>query len=229
MKKIILFKFFTFFFSIQIALAQFGEIRGVVTDRNSGEPLTGATISYRVSGTLKGTITDENGSYKIKPLVAGVYDLEISFVTFHPQKINGVSVSAEKTTYIDVSLSPDNTLPVVEVTWERKLIDPGITSRMTVIDAQDLKHSVARDVRDHIASTPGVYQKEEGGSLNIRGSRDNATLYVVDGIRMHGNFSLPNSAIAEITVLTGGIPAQFGDATGGVVLITTKSYKRNGW
>jgi outer membrane cobalamin receptor len=98
---------------------------------------------------------------------------------------------------------------------------------MTVIGPDDIKHSVIRDVRGHVANTVGVYQKREGGSLNIRGARDNATLYVVDGIKMYGEFSLPNSAIAEITVITGGIPAQFGDATGGVVLITTKNYRQN--
>jgi outer membrane receptor protein involved in Fe transport len=41
---------------------------------------------------------------------------------------------------------------------------------------------------------------------------------------MSGNFSLPMNAIAEINVITGGVPAQFGDATGGIVVITTKSY-----
>jgi outer membrane cobalamin receptor len=109
------------------------------------------------------------------------------------------------------------------------MVDAGITPTMIVLDSDEIEHSVTRDVVDMVANTTGVYQKEEGGSINVRGARENSTIYVVDGIRMFGDFSLPRNAIEEITVITGGIPAQFGDATGGVVLITTKSYrnKRN--
>ena len=38
------------------------------------------------------------------------------------------------------------------------------------------------------------------------------------------SFTIPKAAIEEISVLTGGIPAQFGDVTGGIVIITTKSF-----
>lgn len=206
--------------------AQFGEIRGVVTDKITGEVMPGATVSYYISGDLKGTITDGNGEYKIKPLVAGTYDLEFSYVMYKKQKIDGIGVSANKATYINLALEADNELPPVIITWEPPLIDPEITGSMTIIQAEEIEQAVERDVVSLVANTAGVYQKEEGGSVNIRGSRDNATIYVVDGIRIQDGFSLPKSAIAEITVLTGGIPAQFGDATGGVVLITTKGYRR---
>jgi outer membrane cobalamin receptor len=74
-----------------------------------------------------------------------------------------------------------------------------------------------------VANTATVFQKDEGGSINIRGSRDNATQYIVDGIRMNGNINIPRSAIQEITVISGGVPAIYGDATGGIVVISTKS------
>lgn len=211
--------------SYQLCNAQFGEIRGTVTDIKTGTPMPGATVSYFMNGTLKGTITDESGSYKIKPLIPGSYDLKFSFVTFKQQELRNIKVSAEKTTYIDIKLEPDNNLPEIVIEWQPPMIDPGKTASMTTLTPEDIKYSIARDVVGNVANTVGVFQNEEGGSLNVRGARDNATLYVVDGIKMNGPFSLPNSAIEEITVLTGGIPAQFGDATGGVVLITTKSYR----
>ncbi len=206
--------------------SQFGEIRGIVTDKKTGLPLEGATVAWRVAGTLKGTTTNSMGEYKIKPLTAGLYDLESSYVLYKPQPIKEVAVSAEKITYLNFALEPNNELPVVDITWEPPMVDPGVTSTMTTLSSEDIKHAATRDIRDQIASAAGVFQREENGSVNVRGSRDNATLYVVDGIRMTGGFSLPNSAIAEITIITGGIPAQFGDATGGVVLITTKSYRK---
>lgn len=58
--------------------------------------------------------------------------------------------------------------------------------------------------------------------MNIRGSRAEATEYFIDGIRVRGSTNLPNAAIEQTTVITGGIPAQYGDATGGIINITTR-------
>ena len=33
---------------------------------------------------------------------------------------------------------------------------------------------------------------------------------------------VPTSGIEQITVITGGLPAQYGDATGGIISVTTK-------
>lgn len=203
---------------------QFGEIRGTVTD-TTGFPLPGATVTWKVNGSIKGAITDANGGYLIKPLLPGFYDLEISYVLYKKQLISDIPVSAEKATYADARLVPDNKLPEIVIKWQDPMIDKGSVAPMTSIKAEAIEQSVARDVISFVATAPGVYQKDEGGSINIRGSRDNNTLFIVDGIKMTGPFSIPKGAIAEISVLTGGIPAQFGDLTGGVVIITTKSHK----
>jgi hypothetical protein len=207
--------------------AQFGEIAGVVRSAEDNMPLPGATISYYSGGNLKGVVSDSEGRFSIKPLTPGVYDIRVSFITFSTSTFTSVVVSSEKTTYLNVFLDPDNLLPVVVIPWEKPLVDPGNVSDMHVLDAEQIDQAVSRDIKDLVATAPGVYQADDGGSLNVRGSREDATQYVVDGVKMTGPFSLPKSAIAEITVLTGGIPAQYGDATGGIVLITTKSYMRH--
>jgi hypothetical protein len=46
----------------------------------------------------------------------------------------------------------------------------------------------------------------------------------VDNVKIIGELNVPAGAIAEIIVYSGGIPARYGDVTGGVVVITTKSY-----
>ncbi len=206
------------------SFGQYGEIRGTVTDKISGAALPGATVTWKVNDALKGTVTNDKGEYVIKPLTPGSYDLEFSFVTFKKQPYKAIAVSAEKATYVDVALVQDNDLPEVVIKWTPPLIDKGTTINMITYPADVIEQSMERDVVSFVAQTPSVFQKEEGGSINVRGSREGNTLYIVDGIKMSGPFSLPKSAIAEISVLTGGIPAQFGDATGGVVIITTKSH-----
>jgi hypothetical protein len=39
---------------------------------------------------------------------------------------------------------------------------------------------------------------------------------------VRGNLGVPTSGIEQITVITGGVPAQYGDATGGIISVTTK-------
>ena len=72
------------------------------------------------------------------------------------------------------------------------------------------------------STTAGVYQADEGGALNVKGSRAEATDYYIDGIKVRGSSSLPASAIEQLTVVTGGVPARYGDATGGIINITTR-------
>ena len=99
--------------------------------------------------------------------------------------------------------------------------------RADVLDAQQIELSLARDPKELVALTSQANTKDDGQDINIRGSRSDATQYYVDGIKMIGGFSVPKAAIKEIKVISGGVPAMFGDATGGIVLITTKSYWDN--
>ncbi|NRA13170.1 MAG: von Willebrand factor type A domain-containing protein, partial [Crocinitomicaceae bacterium] len=73
-----------------------------------------------------------------------------------------------------------------------------------------------------IASTGGgIRYDEESGELNIRGARSDANTYYIDGVRVSNFGNFPKSSIGEVRVYTGGIPANFGDVTGGVVSMST--------
>jgi len=47
----------------------------------------------------------------------------------------------------------------------------------------------------------------------------------VDGIKIQGgNMSVPGRGVGSVSLYTGGVPAAYGDFTGGVIIIETKSY-----
>lgn len=200
-----------------------GEIAGTVTDEN-GEPLIGAVISYEINGALQGTAADENGRYRLKPLDAGKYDVTYSYTGFRKETQKNVNVSSGQITFLSVKLVNDNTLPPIEVVYHRGLFEKDETMRVEKLDAEIIDNSPLREPRDFVSLTAGANQRDDGKDINIRGSRSDATQYYVDGIKMIGGFSIPKSAIKEISVISGAVPAMFGDATGGIVLITTKSY-----
>lgn len=57
------------------AFSQNGEIKGVVKDKVTGEPIFNVSVYVEVGGTLKGAVTDFDGKYTIKPLSTGVYNV----------------------------------------------------------------------------------------------------------------------------------------------------------
>jgi hypothetical protein len=200
-----------------------GEIAGTVVDEQ-GEPLTGAVISYERNGTLQGTSADEKGRYRLKPLDVGKYDVTYSYTGYRKEIQRGVIVNSGQITDLSVKLINDNTLPVCDVVYYPHLFEKDETMITDRFDAKQIETSMVRDPREFVAQTSQANQRDDGQDINIRGSRSDATQYYVDGIKMIGGFNVPKSAIKEITVISGGVPAMFGDATGGIVLITTKSF-----
>ena len=73
----------------------------------------------------------------------------------------------------------------------------------------------------------GVSSAGTGGGISIRGARTGSTWVYIDGIKVRGSSSLPKSAIEEVSVITGGVPANIGDVTGGVINISLRSASAN--
>ena len=78
-----------------------------------------------------------------------------------------------------------------------------------------------------VAATVGGVNVSESGEMSIRGSSSDASYYFIDGIKVRGSSNLPKSAIEEVSVITGGVPANYGDITGGIISITTRGPSAN--
>ncbi|MFT6881263.1 MAG: hypothetical protein ACJAVY_000044, partial [Marinoscillum sp.] len=89
MKKLIIFSLVIL--SSFALSAQNGFIRGSVIDDSTGEELIGVTVM--VSGTSKGAVTDFDGQFNIS-IEPGVYNIQVSFVSFQPITITGLEVKS---------------------------------------------------------------------------------------------------------------------------------------
>lgn len=206
-----------------------GELRGRVTDKEFGTGIPSANVVIMHHNQIVYTATtNENGDFEIKPLRPGNYDVKASYVSYNALTIQNVVVNANKFTEVNFALSSNTSLPPAIVIWEEPMIQKDNVITCKIIKAEEIKTMPFNRIQDMAATTAGVYQKEEGGDLNVRGSRTDASQYYVDGVKVIGGLSLPKNAISQMQVITGGIPAMFGDATGGIIVITTKSYL-SGW
>ena len=205
------------------AMAQSGSLKGVITDAMSGEPVPFANIVIEKNGNQSGgTTTDFDGNYIIKPVEPGAYTIKATFVGYGTVEVTGVIVSANKITFQDVKLQQGIAIGEVKViAYKKPLLDQDNLSGETKT-AEEIVALPTRNIASVAASTAGIYQRDEGDGVNVRGSRSDATEYYVDGIKVRGSMGVPTSGIEQITVITGGVPAQYGDATGGIISITTK-------
>ena len=206
------------------AYAQSGEIQGKVSDADSGEGLPFANVTIKIAGSVTGAQTDFDGYYSIKPVPAGSYDVEVNFIGYASQITQGVLVISDKTTFLDIPMGSKSELldEIVIVEYKVPLIEQDKTSTGNTVTKEDIENLPTRNVNSIASTSAGVYQADEGGSVNIKGSRSNATEFFIDGIRVRGSAAIPQQSIEQVTVLTGGLPAKYGDATGGVISITTR-------
>ncbi len=215
-------------FSSVAIFAQTGEISGKVMDPDYGEPMYGVQVFIEVDGFPQGTQTDFDGFYSIKPIKPGSYTLTAKYIGYQTLIMNDVLVSADQNTVLNLEIREESEIldEVVIVDYKVPLIeiDKGNTKTVT---GDEIANLPTRSVGTIAGTTSGVYQEDEGGGLNIKGSRSNATQFIIDGVKVRGNAALPASAIDQMSVVTGGIPAKYGDATGGIITITTRGATSN--
>lgn len=202
-----------------------GEIRGTVTDSLTGAPLADVIISMKYKGGIKQEFTDATGAYAIKPLEPGTYDLTFSLLGRTPQQVVGVTVGTGGLIFVDKQLGTGKTLTGIEVYANK--IDMKSDPVHITLDKDIIRTTAGdRGIGGVIGVTiPTAYIPERSNKIGFRGSRTDATQYYVDGVKVIGELNIPQMGIDQVTVITGGLPAQYGDATGGVVLITTGSFK----
>ena len=205
--------------------SQVGEISGKVKDeKGEGIPFATIVILQNNVPTGKVTQTDFDGNYSLKPLTPGKYDVKFSYVGYTAQLRTGVVVSADKITFIDVQLKPQENLiqEVQVIEYKVPLIDPGKTTTGGTITSEEIAKLPTRDVTTLASTTGGVGQSDNGAALNLRGGRSDGTAIFIDGVRVRGSVNLPANAISQISINLGGLPAKYGDATGGAIAVTTK-------
>lgn len=212
------------FVSASFAVAQNeGAIKVKLIDKANKETIPFANVVVEMGGIQAGIgTTNIDGELVIKPLNPGKYNVKATYVGYQAVEVKDITVSVGKIVSLNIELTAGQQLAEVEVVeWTKPLIDPDTKSGATVT-AEEYQNMATKNINSVAATTAGVYQKDEGGELNVRGARSNGTAYYVDGQKVIGSSGVPQSSIEQITTIVGGTPAEYGDATGGIISITTK-------
>lgn len=228
------------FLLISSALSQIsGKIEGYVKDEKS-EPLPGANVS--IEGTMSGASTDLDGKFVILNVRPGVYTLRVQFIGFTTVRVQNVQVIADGSSKINVTLktSAINLGEEVVVTAERPLVSKDLTSKVVTLTGSEIRQLSVNNIEEILATQPGVsilsgtpiakagYNAQGIEDFRLRGGRNNEVGLYIDGVKVSnpvfGGFGthLNNTAIQQLSIVSGGFNAKYGNALSGMINLTTK-------
>jgi outer membrane receptor protein involved in Fe transport len=223
-----------FFLSLFAAVVNAqSRIVGAVNDAKTGEPLIGVNVI--IMGTNMGAATDLNGKYFIVNVSVGTYDVKASIIGYGSQLKKDVVVSSDRVTQLDFSLDPAaiQTKEVI-VTAQSDNLHKDVSSTQMVATGSDVVNSASvRSITSFLERQPGV--SSTNGFLTIRGGSPDQTGTMVNGLSFNnaavGNAetSIPVSAIDQISLLSGGYNAEYGNFRSGLINVTTKTGSKSGY
>lgn len=209
-------------------MAQTLSISGKVTDKNSQEPVIGASVL--IEGTTNGTITDVDGNFMLSN-VPSKGNLVVSYIGYATQKlpING------KTNFTIALAEDTETLDEVVVVGYGVQKKVNLTGSVSAVKGEALERRPVADATQSLQGmVPGLLVSNSNtgrpggsGSLTLRGQGNldnNANPYIlVDGVEMSLSDVNPND-IENISVLKDAAACAIYGARAayGVILVTTK-------
>ncbi len=215
-----------------------GKISGVVTDRQTGEPIAGALVT--VEGTNLQTRTDANGAYVLLNVPVGKYTLLASLsgeesnpgstemLLFQQIEVRDLKVSVDLDTEQNLTMfSKPIEMGTIVVVAERPLVIKDRTASLRVVEADRIEALPTRGYRDLLALQPGVVMRT-GDQLNVRGGRTSEVAYYVDGFSQQDPLTgvsttqINSNDLEEISITTGGFNAEYGWVASGAINVTTK-------
>ncbi len=205
-----------------------GAIDGKVTD-SSGAPLPGVTVEI-TSAQLQGTkteVTDTRGSFRFSLLPPGTYKMTASLSGFSPTRQSGISVGLSRATTLDVQMSAAVSEQIT-VTAAAPVVDVSSNTSGANVTAQTMQTlPLARSYVAAIQVAPGTASDASGAT--VYGSSGAENQYIIDGLNTTAvrdgtqGKNLNMDFVQEVEVKTGGMPAEYGRLTGGVINAITKS------
>ena len=189
-------QFFSLFFAlcvIHVSYAQnTGSLTGFIVDKSTQQPLEGASI--KLDGTVKGTIADSLGKFRIAGIPVKSYNLEISKVGYKTFTLYNIVINSgnENNYTIELEQSVISLTEVVIKANKRTARAATLETPLSVqrLTSEEIKSNPGGnfDISKVIQTLPGVGGGQQGGSFRndiiIRGGAPNENVFYLDGIEV---------------------------------------------
>ncbi len=183
-KTVVLLLFLTPILIIANALlwaAATGKITGKITDKQTGDPIAGASVM--VMGTNRGAMTGLDGEYVIPQLEPGVYTIQVKHLDYETLEVTDVEVKADVTTTLSLKLKEgvSELQTTITVKGERDQLDVYQTANTQINDRETILRKPVTIVKDLIDRVGRVVEPDREAEEYIRGGRAGEVSVSSDG------------------------------------------------
>src|SRR5688572_6909535 len=223
-----------------------GDITGQVKDPTGGVvPGAEVTATHVATGTFRTAVTSESGTYRIPLLSPGAYSVKAALTGFKTAVRDGITLTVGEVLHVDLILEVGSIAETVTVSGEASAVNTEQGRVSTMVEAKKIVDMPlnGRNIYQLMQLAPGTVNTtatitEPGTGLggasttSVNGGRVNFNGYWLDGV---GNKSLSGGtnlnpsvdSIQEFRMETLNFSAEFGNSTGSVVNVVSKSGTNN--
>ena len=224
-------------FCLPVVAQTTSNIEGTVKDPR-GAVVSGAEVKAASTSLAleRSTTSDENGFYRIAALPAGTYTVTVSRTGFANSTFETVELTVNRTLTLDVQLELGSVKEQINITAEAVLIDSTSAATGATVTPQQIREMPVngRNYLDLMQLVPGtvINRQANVGSDNstpVLGERAGNNNFMIDGqpnkntVDGGAAAQFNQETIAEFQVLTAGYKAEFGQASGAIVNVITRS------
>ena len=246
MKNLVFLLIISCYLSFSASAQQSGSITGTVIDKGTQIPLS--NVSIQVDDNNFGTITDSLGSFRIREIPVGTYNISISSLGYKDLTIfNCIVTSGNENTFsieLELEVSQLNEVIVSSATVRSATLETPLSVQN--LTAEEIKSNPGGnfDISKVIQTLPGVGGGAQGGSFRndiiIRGGAPNENVFFLDGIEVpvinhfqtQGSSGGPQgilnvSFIQEVKLSSSAFDARYDNALSSVFQIKQKNGNPN--
>lgn len=218
---------------------------GTVRDATAAA-LPGATVSLAHQGTgfTREDVADGSGEFALTGLPAGRYTLTIALAGFKTYENAGLELRAGQTVRQTFTLELGSLNEVITVSESVPLVETASSAQKESMLAAEVNALplARRNITNLLTLSTGVTEAATGiaggGNIRLNGVAEGGTAITVDGTDATANLEtrglnsygaqnqisvMSVEAVAEVQVVKGILPAEFGGAVGGQVNMLTRS------
>lgn len=208
-----------------------------ITTKDANDAIVpGVAITISSTGTTAGykrtVTTNDEGLARILQVPPGTYSIAAAATQGFAAKTASVEVNLGRTTTVPFVMTIGTADANVDVNInDVPAIDTKSSTVETSVSAQTAELlPKGLNFNSVLSTLPGTSQETRGGGFQVDGSSGSENTFVIDGQEvtnvlngtLDAGSNIPFSQVQEVKVKNSGFEAEYGGATGGVVIVATK-------
>jgi len=211
-------------------------VRGTIIDIDNKQPIIGATVVIPNSDPIIGTITDENGIFRLEDIPIGRITLQLSFIGYESKTFPNIVVNSGKEVVLDLSLQ-ESVVKLDEIVVKANKKNGEAINEMSIISSRSISVEQTEryagsfnDPSRILSNFAGVTSTQDGSNdIIVRGNSPKYVQWRLEGVEITnpnhfedqnssagGVSALNNNLLATSDFYTGAFSPEYGDVLSGV-------------